>query len=393
MSRSYEETHPWITFRLPQHLDHEIWMLLGEAISKCEHVAGVPLQPEVAKTLNEVYLSKNAHATTQIEGNTLSEEEVLRRVRQDLDLPPSQEYLGQEIDNVVTAYNRIVDDVLHSRPLALTVDRVKEFNRLVLQDLPANDDVTPGEIRCKSVLVGNIYRGAPAEDCEHLLRRLCDWLEDLRANANGNLGKPIAILSAIVAHLYLAWIHPFWDGNGRTARLIEFQLLVRAGVPTVAAHVLADFYNRTRSEYYRVLAKTSRDPRFPVEDFIKYALRGFVDELREQIEVIREQQLQVTWENYVHELFRDKDGKASVRQRKLLLALPHDTFTPKSRVPELTPILAREYANKTDKTVSRDINVLTNMHLVVKGRTGVRPLVESVRAFLPLRAEPDESNA
>ncbi|MFD9948940.1 Fic family protein [Nonomuraea sp. NPDC059023] len=365
-------------------------MLLGEAISKCEHVAGVPLQPAVAQRLNEVYLSKNAHATTQIEGNTLTEEEVLKRVRHELPLPPSQEYLGQEIDNVVAAYNEIVDDVLHSRPLTLTVDRVKQFNRLILQDLPAHHEVNPGEIRSKSVIVGSVYRGAPAEDCEHLLQRLCSWLEDLRATATGPSRKPVAILSAIVAHLYLAWIHPFWDGNGRTARLIEFQVLVRAGVPTLAAHVLADFYNRTRSEYYRVLAKTSREPHFPVEDFIKYALQGFVDELREQIGVIREQQLYVTWENFVHSLFRDRNSTACIRQRKLVLALPHGAFTPKSRLVELTPTLTRDYATKTKKTVTRDINALTEMGLITIGRTGVRPLVEQLHAFLPLRALPDE---
>lgn len=219
-----------------------------------------PLQPQVAEHLNEIYVSKSAHATTQIEGNTLSEEEVRRRVRRELELPPSQEYLGQEIDNVVAAYNLIIGDVEAKRPLPLTTSRVKEFNRLVLRDLPREEDVDPGEIRKNSVLVGNAYRGAPAEDCEYLLGRLCEWLEELRLTAPAQLRRPIAVLSAIVAHVYLAWIHPFGDGNGRTARLIEFQLLVQAGVPTVAAHTLSDFYNRTRTAYYRTLAKTSRPP-------------------------------------------------------------------------------------------------------------------------------------
>src|SRR6266511_3298337 len=77
MPRRYEETHPWITFQLDlTELDHMTWLLLGEAISKCDHIAGVPLQPEVAALLNMVYLTKGIHATTQIEGNTLSEEQV-----------------------------------------------------------------------------------------------------------------------------------------------------------------------------------------------------------------------------------------------------------------------------------------------------------------------------
>src|SRR6266545_5306177 len=41
--------------------------------------------------------------------------------------------------------------------------------------LELEDHVVPGEIRHRSVVVGN-YRGAPAQDCEYLIERLCDWL-------------------------------------------------------------------------------------------------------------------------------------------------------------------------------------------------------------------------
>lgn len=53
--------------------------MLGEAASKCEHIAGVPLRPSVAQELHRLYLAKGALATTAIEGNTLTENEVLQR--------------------------------------------------------------------------------------------------------------------------------------------------------------------------------------------------------------------------------------------------------------------------------------------------------------------------
>ncbi len=104
-------------------MTHRSWLLLGEAWSKTEHVAGVPLRPTVAQRLHQIYLSKGVHGTTSIEGNTLSEEEVLRQVQGDLDLPPSRRYLGDEVDNVVAACNQIVDDVVHGRSLELTPAR------------------------------------------------------------------------------------------------------------------------------------------------------------------------------------------------------------------------------------------------------------------------------
>lgn len=294
-----------------------------------------PLQPNVAAELNRIYLSKGAHATTQIEGNTLSEADVRKRVDHDLPLPPSQQYLGQEIDNVVNGYNRIVKEVVKQEPLTLTPQRITEFNKIVLEGLPIEGAAQPGQIRTTSVLVGAHYRGAPAEDCEVLLDMLCEWLAAMRA-IDGPLHKPVAILSAIMAHLYIAWIHPFEDGNGRTARLIEYQMLVQAGAPTVAAHVLADHYNKTRSEYYRQLRRTSQEP-YSVTGMIKYALQGLVDGLRQQIEEIQVQQMDVTWRNYVHEAFHEKSTPACSRQRQLVLSLPVGKLTEKGKIRELTP--------------------------------------------------------
>ncbi len=82
-------------------------MLFGESRSKVDHLAGALLNPETADEMNLVYLAKGAHATTAIEGNTLSEEEVLQIVEGRHATAPSQEYLVQEIQIIIDAYNRI----------------------------------------------------------------------------------------------------------------------------------------------------------------------------------------------------------------------------------------------------------------------------------------------
>src|SRR3954471_974864 len=97
------------------------------------------------------------------------------------------------------------------------------------------------------------------------------WRVCGRRRGNDELTFTFAILKAVLAHLYIAWIHPFGDGNGRTARLIEFELMVRAGVPLPAAHLLSDHYNRTRAVYYIELDKTSHG-HFELEPFVRYAL-------------------------------------------------------------------------------------------------------------------------
>jgi hypothetical protein len=52
--RTFERTHPWISFRIDlRKAAPSLWLLLGEAASKCEHIAGVPLRPSVAQSLHQ----------------------------------------------------------------------------------------------------------------------------------------------------------------------------------------------------------------------------------------------------------------------------------------------------------------------------------------------------
>ena len=107
----YEQTHPWLRFNLDlQHAPFTLWLLAGEAVSKCEHLAGVALSPPVARELMKVYLAKGALATTAIKGNTLTEAEARKRVDGIKDLPPSKAYLGVEIDNIIKLTNTVLSE-------------------------------------------------------------------------------------------------------------------------------------------------------------------------------------------------------------------------------------------------------------------------------------------
>ena len=387
--QAWRATHPWLTFRLDlSKAPYPLWMALGEARSKIEHIAGVPIQPEFAEQLLQVFLAKGVQATTAIEGNTLSEEQVLEHMEGQLKLPPSQQYLQQEIDNILAAFNQIMDESLTAGDLQLSPVRIKAFNELVLKDLPLDDkDVVPGQYRRDRRAVGT-YRCPPPEACEGLMDRLCQWLNGSTFQASDSLDAiTVAILRAVVAHLYFVWIHPFGDGNGRTGRLIEFQLLVEGGVPQPAAHLLSNFYNQTRAEYYRRLSAASQSGG-DVLPFLTYAVVGLVDQLKLQIDWIRDQQMRVAWINFVHEQFVDEKSSTALRRRKLVLALTDkDAPVPRGRLRRLTPQLTELYVGKTTKTLARDLNALIDQGLIVREAQGYRPNREIVAGFLPSRRE------
>lgn len=382
---TYLRTHPWIKFSVDlRPAPPALWMNLGEARSKFDHIAGVSLRPDVAQMLHNVYLAKGVHGTTAIEGNTLTEDEIKKHMQGQLKLPLSQDYLRQEVDNIITACNGISEELWTGKPSNLSFERICQFNSMVLNKLTLETNEPPGQIRMSSVGVGN-YIGAPPGECEHLMRKLCDWLSSPEFNGTGKDAMITAILKAILAHLYIAWIHPFPDGNGRTARLIEFQILVAAGAPSPAAHLLSNHYNKTRSEYYRQLDMASKSGG-NVIPFLEYAVQGLVDGLMIQLEAIKNYQWEVTWKNLVHEQFghKNKMSAAELRQHHLVIDLSYLAgFTPLAKLREISSRIILAYAKKSNKTLRRDLNHLKAMDLVVESKDGFRAKTERILAFLP----------
>lgn len=391
--REYEKTHPYINFRL--RLDKPnvaLWLLLGEAKSKSAHIARTLLHPHRSHELMQVFLTRGVLATTAIEGNTLSEDQARAVVENRADLPPSKQYLAQEILNVIGAYNEVVDAVLNAPGAVLTPELFKRWNALILKDLEVEESVEPGEFRTGSVVVGN-YRAPSAGDVEFLMQRLCDWLngEDFQApDQRPELRAALVVVKAIVAHLYFVWIHPFGDGNGRTARLLELQLLLAAGFPTPATQLLSNHYNQTRSEYYRQLNAAGRtgDP-LP---FLTYALRGFVDGLAEQLDLIFAWQREDRWEQYVYQQFGELRTEADRRRLRLVLevsraARDSGESVARTEMRWLTPKLAMAYDKKTDKTLTRDLKEIMELGLLIRDRRGYKPNETVLLGLLPKSVE------
>ena len=391
--RTYQRTHPWIDFRsYLGELRPADWMRIGEATAKIQWIFSAVLQPGIAEQLLRVYLVKGIQATTAIEGNTLDEDEVHRLVDGNLHLPPSRRYLAQEVQNVLDACNGIVREVQESGAGMLSTEAICNYNAQILKGLDLEDWVAPGEIRRGKVAAGR-YRGAPPEDCRYLLDRLCGWLNGPDFEQDDEYVVVELITKAVAAHLYLAFIHPFGDGNGRTARLVEFRIMIEADLPLMACHLLSNHYNKTRTNYYRILDRASRVEPYGVGEFFSYAMTGLVEGLDEQIDWIVTNQQMTAWEGFINAQFAGRDTPAGKRQAMLVRDLPPDPPTPRAGITHVSPRVAEAYAGKGSKTVTRDLNRLLEMELILRrGREGFVSNLSLLRAFQPRRAVPVESD-
>lgn len=375
-------SHPWITFALDsRRLGHIDWLNLGEAVGAVAQVADAPLDAKLAEDFRRIYLAKGALATTAIEGNTLSEPEALAAVEGTLTLPPSQQYLKTEITNIVDLSNELLESIRSGERVPFTVEHIAHWNAAILRGLELNRHVVPGTIRTIDVRVGP-YRPPAWQEAHPLLERLCEALREFEIPEENRLA--FVFLKAVFAHVHLAWIHPFGDGNGRIARLVEQAILLEGGFPDVCCQLLSNHYDRTRHLYYLRLAESSTRKN-GVDAFYSYAIAGFVEQLAEQVETIRERHLEAIWFRYLDDQFPESASFATRRQRELARAVAHSARgVSLEEMPFLTPSLARTYASHgslSSRTLYRDVGSLVDRNLLIRDAGGVRANWGVVVAF------------
>jgi Fic family protein len=215
---------------------------------------------------------------------------------------------------------------------------------------------------------------------------MCDWSNGSAFACEGPTRLPTAVVRASLAHLYLAWIHPFGDGNGRTAQLCEYLVLVTSGVPTSAAHLISNHCSDTRDENYRQL-RYACESGGDVGRFLQYCAEGFVAGLTDQLELVYDRQVMLTWNEHVAEQVTGRD--VEMRQRRSLIAntLLGRGVVSKRELPRLTPDLAAGYATCGPKTLTRDLNKLVSLDLLVERDGGYAAREDVLLNLLPLVVE------
>ncbi|MBI3139642.1 MAG: Fic family protein [Sphingobacteriales bacterium] len=358
--------YPHLEFKKKWELTKRGLIAMGQCIALIKVFHNTPIMPHYYAELMGVALQKGAQSTTAIEGNTLSDEDIFNLLA-GKKLPESIEYQGIEIRNIIDAFNELLKETIYeNKEQLITPELLLRFHKMIGKNLGEHFAAIPGQFRNSDVIVGS-YRCPDYRDVPELISKYCSFLrEEFSYGDNNQLFSDIFI-EAIVAHVYLEWIHPFGDGNGRTGRLLEFYILSRGGNPDITLHLLSNYYNATRPEYYRQIEKAHQER--DLSGFIEYALIGFRDGLQQTLEKIQHSQLKMTWQKYVYEKFASVEiGQREVfkRKRKFALEMPIDKKFSLKEVPSLNIELAGLYSNINERTVLRDIEELVSLEILNK---------------------------
>ncbi len=367
-------THKAGKFRFNEEYQKEkVSSLLIKATILNETVTDLPILPKMVLRIETDLIRQSIFGTAAIEGNPLSQEEVSGIIESG---EPSSEIVPKseaEIRNLVKAYE-ILSGVKPGRnPFVLEESLIRELHSILTVGVPHGLN-EPGMYRNETVgytevgdeAHGGIYRPPRSfKDIQDLMRIYVEWVNSEELVSQG------PFVRAALAHYHFSLIHPFFDGNGRTARLIEAMILQAANVRYVPK-MLSNYYYRNLDDYYIAFSRTIKNKGKDVTPFLEFCLEGMVESLEKMKGRIT---LLIKRLVFREMLAQMKEGKDLTARQFDLLSLLLDA----PRVFSLNDLMKNRpfsllYKNVTKQTARRDMKRLLELGLIEEEREGVYSL-------------------
>jgi Fic family protein len=211
-----------------------------------EVIKCLSITPTIIKTLRESARLKSTHYSTYIEGNRLAEDEVEEIVKND------KSFKGRERDEKeIKGYFIALEYVEKNANKPITEQTIKTIHALV--DGGGRNNIKPTPYRDGQNVIRDssdgriVYMPPEYKDVPVLMKEFVEYL-------NSNTNKlPIPVLAGI-AHYQFTTIHPYYDGNGRTARLLTNLVLYRGGYDLKGIYSLEEYYANNLQEYYKSIS-------------------------------------------------------------------------------------------------------------------------------------------
>ncbi len=184
------------------------------------------LDPALVRNIDEWYRIELTYTSNALEGNTLTRQETALVVEKDISIE------GKQLRELIEAKNHAeaVEYIkIFSKELGnlsdLTLPVILDIHRIILQK---NDDTNAGRLRSvPDRIAGSTSIMPNAASVPKLMEEFIEWLKNIKDH-------PVSI--AVEAHYRFVSIHPFTDGNGRTARLLLNLILLQNNYPPAIIH-------------------------------------------------------------------------------------------------------------------------------------------------------------
>ena len=221
-----------------------------------------PLPESAVQKLREKFQIEMTYNSNAIEGNSLTLRETFLVINEGITIKgkPLKDHLEAKDHHAALEY--LYDLVDKDKKHTVSEMLIKNLHQIILQE---TDKEWAGRYRNANVIIGGAKHTPPdALQVPNKMRDLITWLNSKKNKLN------IVELSALLHHR-LVHIHPFFDGNGRTARLTMNLFLMQAGYPLVV------IMKTDRKKYYDILDKADGGIYEPLIKFIAQSAERSLD--------------------------------------------------------------------------------------------------------------------
>ena len=248
------------------------------------------LTPEVLHRIRAHFRIKDIYNSNAIEGNQLNIGETRQVVEVGLTIAGKPLKDQAEAKNLNEALD-FLEELASNASAPITLHDLRQIHSLILKDI---DDESAGAFRKIDVAIsGSKYRPPDPLNVGPQMQQFASWLTSATSEPN----YPV-VQTAAAAHAWFAQIHPFVDGNGRTARILVNLLLMRAGYP------IAVITREDRIRYYDALEESQGSDLTP---FIALLVETIEETLEEYEAAAEEQRSQIEWAASLASQFSEPD--------------------------------------------------------------------------------------
>ena len=264
-----------------------------------------PINTTLLSSLRKSARLVATHYSTQIEGNRLTMEQITKVVSQ-----KGSGFSGRERDEKeVVNYYEALEYIETKNKKSLTEKIIQTIHGLVLNGRKSATPYRDGQNVIKDGLSNNIvYMPPEASDVNILMKELISWIQTSLENSK----IPVPIIVAL-AHYQFATIHPYYDGNGRTARLITNYILHYGGYGLKGIYSLEEYYAKNLYGYYDALAVEDIPNYYmgreqaDLTDFLEYFIEGMAVAFTKIVESSKKQIKSISNDN--SKLLRELSAK------------------------------------------------------------------------------------
>ncbi len=220
-------------------------LMIIEAIK--EKVINLPLTPAVLTSLRETARLFTTHYSTMIEGNRLDLDEI-KGVLEHQEHFPGRERDEKEVQGYYVALNQVEQWAANHQPITEKI--IQTIHALIMNEGKLKVKPTPYRDGQNVIRDGQtkalVYMPPEAKDVPELMKAMITWIQE-------NQDLPCPLVAGII-HYQFATIHPYYDGNGRTARLLTTLSLHLGGYDLKGLYSFEEYYAKNLAAYYQAIS-------------------------------------------------------------------------------------------------------------------------------------------